>query len=178
MLLRKAIHKTKIFFHKTLQNLKSFLFGGYQKLPKAHPLNPLYCNNSNMEQLDQFYQDFSQQWKSDNDKAVKTSKKSIKSGKLPMNEEDTCIEEQRAPKNKHELEKKIGKREDGYMLAQRMLMNELEMMDMNDDVDYVLDIEEVLHYYSRLTCPVYLDIVDKFFIDMSSEFFHRGDSAL
>lgn len=49
-------------------------------------------------------------------------------------------------------------------------LRELEMLDMSD-VDYVLDIEEVLHYYSRLTCPAYLEIVDKFFIEMYSEFF-------
>ena len=41
-------------------------------------------------------------------------------------------------------------------------LRELEMLDMNN-VEYVLDIEEVLHYYSRLTCPAYLEIVDKFF---------------
>ncbi|XWS69884.1 hypothetical protein CRYUN_Cryun03dG0002100 [Craigia yunnanensis] len=47
-------------------------------------------------------------------------------------------------------------------------LKELEMMDMSN-VDHVLDIEEVLHYYSRLTCPAYLDIVDKFFMDMYTE---------
>ncbi|KAJ1393511.1 hypothetical protein SESBI_34874 [Sesbania bispinosa] len=49
-------------------------------------------------------------------------------------------------------------------------LRELEMLDMSN-VDYVLDIEEVLHYYSRLTCPAYLEIVDKFFMEMYSEFF-------
>ena len=43
------------------------------------------------------------------------------------------------------------------------------MMDIIN-VDHVLDIE-VLYYYSRLTCPAYLDIVDKFFMDMYAEFF-------
>ncbi|CAN6540931.1 unnamed protein product [Malus baccata var. baccata] len=49
-------------------------------------------------------------------------------------------------------------------------LKELEMLDMSN-VDHVLDIEEVLHYYSRLTCPAYLEIVDKFFMEMYSEFF-------
>lgn len=49
-------------------------------------------------------------------------------------------------------------------------LRELEMLDMSN-VDYVLDIEEVLHYYSRLTCPAYLEIVDTFFVEMYSEFF-------
>ncbi|GMP42298.1 hypothetical protein CsSME_00012090 [Camellia sinensis var. sinensis] len=54
--------------------------------------------------------------------------------------------------------------EGGYILAEKM-----REMDMND-VDHVLDIKEVLHNYLHLTCPVYLDIVDNFFVDMYSEF--------
>ncbi|GMP79674.1 hypothetical protein CsSME_00035124 [Camellia sinensis var. sinensis] len=55
----------------------------------------------------------------------------------------------------------------GYMLAEKM--RELEMMDMND-MYHVLDIEKVLHNYSRLTCQIYLEIVDNFFVDIYSEF--------
>lgn len=55
-----------------------------------------------------------------------------------------------------------------WLLAQKL--KELEMMDVSN-VDHVLDIEEVRHYYSRLTCPAYLDIVEKFFMDMYTEFF-------
>ena len=51
-------------------------------------------------------------------------------------------------------------------LAQKM--KDLEMG--VGDVEQVLDIEEALHYYSRLTSPAYLDIVDKFFMDMYTEF--------
>ena len=47
-------------------------------------------------------------------------------------------------------------------------LKELEMLDVSN-VDHVLDIEEVLHYYSRLTCPAYLEIIDKFFMDMFAE---------
>ncbi|KAK7398943.1 hypothetical protein VNO78_10117 [Psophocarpus tetragonolobus] len=47
-----------------------------------------------------------------------------------------------------------------------------ELLKLNmSDVDHVLDIEEVLHYYSRLTCPLYLEIVDKLFMQLYSEFF-------
>lgn len=62
----------------------------------------------------------------------------------------------------------------GYVFVETM--KELEIMDMND-VDHVLDIEEILHYYSRLTCPVYLDLVDTFFMDMYSEFILPQPSA-
>jgi len=53
------------------------------------------------------------------------------------------------------------------VLAQKM--KELDMMD-SGDLEHVLDIEEALHYYSRLKSPVYLDIVDRFFIDINSDF--------
>ncbi|KAL6559885.1 hypothetical protein OROGR_005002 [Orobanche gracilis] len=48
-------------------------------------------------------------------------------------------------------------------------MKDLEMMDV-DDMDHVMDVEEVLHYYSRLRCPTYAGIVERFFTDMYSEF--------
>lgn len=55
------------------------------------------------------------------------------------------------------------------LLAQKM--KELEMMMNVNDVDHVMDIEEALYLYSRLTCPVYVDLLEKFFMDMYSEFF-------
>ncbi|XAR50638.1 hypothetical protein NMG60_11005009 [Bertholletia excelsa] len=165
MLLRKAIQKTKFFLLKTLQNLKSFLFVGYQKLPKARPVNPLY-------------KDFSAQSDSDNEKVLET--KRTTESMEPMNEEDAQIGSFMKLGRKGDLEyrereeKKVESSNEGQrggaqhqMLTEKM--KELEMMDMND-LDHVMDIEEVLHYYSRLRCPVYLEIVDKFFMEMYSEF--------
>lgn len=63
----------------------------------------------------------------------------------------------------------MGVREHRNCMVEQKL-RELEMLDMSN-VDHVLDIEEVLHYYSRLTCPAYLEIVDKFFMEMYSELF-------
>ncbi|KAE9585869.1 hypothetical protein Lalb_Chr24g0395881 [Lupinus albus] len=57
--------------------------------------------------------------------------------------------------------------EGGKVLAQKM--KELEII-KSGDIEHKLDIEEALHYYSRLTSPVYLNIVNKFFMDMNSEF--------
>jgi len=65
-------------------------------------------------------------------------------------------------------------KEHRYCMVEQKL-RELEMLDMNN-VEYILDIEEVLHYYSRLTCPAYLEIVDKFFLEMYSELF--GPSSM
>lgn len=59
---------------------------------------------------------------------------------------------------------------DGGSSALLQKMKELEMMDASD-VDHVLDIEEVLHCYSLLKSPIYLDIVDTFFMDMYHELF-------
>ena len=61
-----------------------------------------------------------------------------------------------------------------HMLAQKM--KELDMME-SGDLEHVLDIEEALHYYSRLKSPVYLDIVDRFFIDINSDFTFPQPSA-
>ncbi|XP_058192467.1 uncharacterized protein LOC131309838 [Rhododendron vialii] len=179
MLLRKAVQNTKIFLHKTLQNLKSVLIGGYQKLPKSRSLNP---NSQNVQQLDDFYKDFSELWESDNEK-MKKNKKTSAFAKVLVEEEgeerNSLInrdEEREMDVKKTGRNSREGKRGEpcpviangGCVLAQKM--KELEMMDVND-VDHVLDIEEVLHLYSRLKSPVYLDIVNKFFMDMYSEFF-------
>jgi len=67
-----------------------------------------------------------------------------------------------------------GMKEGAHDLAQKM--KELEMMNTGD-VEHELDIEEALHYYSRLTSPVYLDIVDKFFTDMHTEFSVQDSSV-
>ncbi|XP_059643569.1 uncharacterized protein LOC132285406 [Cornus florida] len=206
MLLRKTIQKTKILFHKTLQNLKSFLFGAYQKLHKDRPLNHFCSKNSSptTQQLELFYTDFSEHLDSDHDKTTKRKKKKKKNkknvilAKELMKEEEACnsccikLEEHSVVNIKNEVrgeeEKKMGssmreKRGESssrsmnsgnYVLAQKM--KELEMMDVND-VDHVLDVEEVLHYYSLLKSPVYLDIMDKFFTDTYSDLFVPQPSA-
>lgn len=60
------------------------------------------------------------------------------------------------------------RKERSYVVAQKL--KELKMID-NSNEEHMLDVEEILHYYSRLTCPAYLDIVDKFFMEMYSELF-------
>ncbi|KAK9281678.1 hypothetical protein L1049_004582 [Liquidambar formosana] len=194
MMLRKSIDKTKNFFHSTLQNLKSYLFGGYKKLPRASSFNPFSrscsCSNLKNHQLDHFYADVSGRLESDQDKEKKTEKKSTMSAKEPMMEEDASsgsfmtfakrspvkIKQEEGGKEekniRHSHDRKVKEacsrsaNGGGYLLPQKM--KELEMMD-EGNVEHVLDVEEVLHYYSRLRSPVYLDIVDKFFVDMYSE---------
>ncbi|XP_057967881.1 uncharacterized protein LOC131157613 [Malania oleifera] len=204
MLLRKTICKTRNFLHKTLKNLESLIIGEYQKLPKTPPFNPFSCSRSSslkIHQLDHVYADVSSQGESDQDiaRTRKKKKKRIMSSDEPMKDEDSCNEShmksgkqplvQNKQKEKGDKKKskgistKEGKRGEpscknanggAYVLAQKM--KELEKMD-GGDLNHGLDIEEVLHYYSLLKSPVYLDIVDNFFTDMYSDFFHPRTSG-
>ncbi|KAL3528761.1 hypothetical protein ACH5RR_008083 [Cinchona calisaya] len=180
MLLRRTLYKTKSFSQKTTKNLKSFLFGGYQKLPNARFINPFFSARNNslkIQELGDFYRGFSEQWSTLNIGTV--------SPRVLMAEHGECSENHMNntaqiivdnTQIKRTDEQKMEKREEGcdhsenggsQSLAQKM--KDLEMFEV-DDVDHQLDIEEVLHYYSRLKCPAYIDIVDKFFMDMYSEF--------
>ncbi|XP_049345408.1 uncharacterized protein LOC125809907 [Solanum verrucosum] len=69
--------------------------------------------------------------------------------------------------NKKYEEKRI-RDETSYLVAQKL--DELKMLENYKD-EHALDIEQVLYYYSRLTCPAYVEIVDKFFMQIYSELF-------
>ncbi|KAK4269397.1 hypothetical protein QN277_022558 [Acacia crassicarpa] len=143
---------------------------------------------------DQFYNEFYDHLQSDLSMIKRVDSDVLSGSKEPPEEEEehaSCtgnfmsFSKQSEQKNKHEGKVKqktngsyqIGKNKNlshdqhkknggAQVLAQKM--KELEMIDAGD-VEQVLDIEEALHYYSRLTSPVYLDIVDKFFLNMHSE---------
>ena len=197
MLPRETIRKAKVLLHKTLRNFKSFIFGGYQKLPRSLSFNPFLgrSGNSRTYSSDQFYNEFYDILQSDlcrikirNDDMSMTRS----SREPPAMKDDAAVgesivsvakqnpqesvPEDKAREKKNKGDTPLRKKEDlntenvnegAHVLVQKM--KELEMMD-SGDVEHVLDIEEALHYYSRLTSPVYLDIVDKFFMDMHSEF--------
>ncbi|XP_027343220.1 uncharacterized protein LOC113855787 [Abrus precatorius] len=158
-------------------------------------------NNPCYKELEKFYSDFTQQWDSGKERGKRRNKKksvlpspakqneeeqhngsfiSLNNAKDQMKKREECDKQ----KNKRSLTHQRGKQQDSSLTSMRTKENgncmvqkklrELETLDMNN-VDYVLDIEEVLHYYSRLSCPVYLEIVDKFLMEIYSEFF--GDSA-
>ncbi|XVF74584.1 hypothetical protein PTKIN_Ptkin13bG0121500 [Pterospermum kingtungense] len=189
MLLRETIQKTKNFFHKTVENLKCFFFVGYQKLSKPALPAPFSCTGGSRKghQKDRFHAD----WEVGLEEA-KMRKKNAMTLKQQMKEEDECsseicvnfadtspvksIKESEGKEEKKQVgSSQLSKGEEqyyykrnggGYALAQKM--KELEMMDVGD-MEHVLDVEEAIHYYSRLKSPVYLSIVDKFFMDMYSE---------
>lgn len=186
VLLRKTLGKTKNFFYRTFKNLKSFLLAGeyYHKLhnnapPFVNPFNNFYYSSQkSMRELDDPYislspkvqmmimedgecsQSHSSTTERESSMVVENSKKERGGGKEEKKEELCCCN---------------GGRGTHYNLAQKM--KELEMLDLdieeegnNDAVDHLHDIEEVLHHYARLKCPVYLELLDKFFMDMYSEF--------
>ncbi|XP_004503436.1 uncharacterized protein [Cicer arietinum] len=187
MLLRSSISKYKKFFQKTLNKFKSLFSPNYQKLPKTK-VRVIDNNRSYNNELEKFYKDFTEKCDSEKGKSRKRNKKKIV---LPSssekqeekihnlvglkNEMEKREEIEEDQRNKRRLIHQKGKKQDSSsMLKCKSMMEkklkELEMMEMSN-VDYILDIEEVLHYYSRLTSPAYLEIVDKFFMEMYSEFF-------
>ncbi|XP_009611766.1 uncharacterized protein LOC107815365 [Nicotiana tabacum] len=191
MLLKKTIQKTKNFLHKTPRNLKSFLFGGHHKLPKAaRHFNPFFSGSkriskSSIPELDDFYRNYYQQRHQLDHNDILDRKNSGKNTKKSQGiAEVECSESQRKiavrfgmkdieRESRKEEEKKgreiLTRSTSKGSLRLLQKMEELEMMD-REDVDHELDIEEVLHYYSLLNSPVYVDIVDRFFLDMYTEF--------
>ncbi|KAK7335938.1 hypothetical protein VNO80_28085 [Phaseolus coccineus] len=188
MLLRETFRKTKVILHKTIRSFKSAIFGGYQKLPRSLSFNPFLGRSCNARTYtsDQFYNEFYDILQSDLNRIKRgADNNSMSRSRERMEDaantetltkqssqkrvaEDGEVEEKQS-KGSCELGKKecLNMKEGAHELGQKM--KELEMMDTGD-VEHVLDIEEALHYYSRLTSPVYLDIVDKFFTDMHTEF--------
>ncbi|KAG2722939.1 hypothetical protein I3843_02G128000 [Carya illinoinensis] len=198
MLLRETISKTKILFRKTLQNFKSFFFHRYQKLPKLPSFNHLTRGSRNRKdhQKDQFYMSFFDELEANLDKVKESYSSSIMASKEPRkgtedarsgnfvklaNQSPAKSKQQEKEKKTNKERSQIGKREESCskntngeeghgLTAQKM--KDLEMMEAGD-VEQVLDVEEALHYYSRLTSPVYLDLVDKFFMDIYSQQFEE-----
>ncbi|KAK1417325.1 hypothetical protein QVD17_26452 [Tagetes erecta] len=165
MLLRITFCNTKRFLKNTIHTFKSYFAGGYQKLPKTPPCNPFSCTGSRLH-VTRFNHGYTQPETITNHrtKTAATVKELVTSNFKEPNYE---VDHNNTKKEK----KKKSIYEEGEVGSSKCLvtrkLKELEMMDQNN-VDLVLDIEEVLHYYSRLTCPVYRDIIDKFFVEMYS----------
>lgn len=181
MLLRNSISSTRKFFRKTLGNLKS-LFSGvhYQKLPKLSPLEKpfLYADHhrSMAEKLEEDRIKSSNETEDSENKTTErkmTAKEEVtvkrKEGRSSANYNFGELSGESRKSLALKMEKKKDEDDNNNNLLEEKL-KEIEMLDLSD-VDHVLDIEEVLHLYSRLTCPVYLEIVDKFFVETLAEFF-------
>lgn len=183
MLLKETFYNTKNFFYITFQNLKSCLLGGYQKLPKTPLVKPIFSTkNPELHELNNFCKDSSDKSEIPKKMEGRLSPEEEMKGDKKFNGSSMNIVDKSGLKESKE--KKTDKYSKGKQVefiskntdALAKKMKELEMMDVND-MDHVLDIEEVLNYYSRLTCPAYKDIVDKFFMDMYAEYYLPPPSA-
>lgn len=150
--------------------------------------NPPGLEAEQYQELDKFYSDFTRKWDADDKKVRRRTKKketvNVPSSIATNPKVEDQIREDRIQYRsgsstsrslvpaktvrREDSSSKNSKREARSVLVAEKL-KELEMMDMSD-MDQVLDIEEVIHYYSRLSCPAYLEIIDKFFMDMYAEF--------
>lgn len=188
MLLRTTLSNTKKFFQKTVENFKSFLSGGYQRLPKKSPCNSFPCGggggggaldhqvnySQSLKELGKFTREFGNDQQANKGRISK--KKETPTAVLPRKDElvgtrgnprkKKILSEGKRYYQEYSRSARGSDRERSFLVARKL--KELEMLD-NGNVEHVLDIEEVLHYYSRLTCPAYVDIVDQFFMDMYSE---------
>ncbi|XP_022987886.1 uncharacterized protein LOC111485292 [Cucurbita maxima] len=147
MMLRASISSTKKFFNKTLCNFKSFFSNTYQRLPKMDK-DSSFMKNSNGNAVH-----FSKTIRETQMKKVEKNEDSIKIGAT----------------HQRKTQENLKVYDERRMCLVAKKMKELEKLDARD-VDHALDIEEILHYYSRLSCPTYLQIVDKFFMDIFAEF--------
>ncbi|XP_019457413.1 PREDICTED: uncharacterized protein LOC109357809 isoform X2 [Lupinus angustifolius] len=178
------LRSTKKFFQKTLKNFKSFFSPSYyERLPKTPLQNNHFSYSVAATSLEKFY---IEQWDSEKEKEGNRRNKnkaallsSPREQKSEVYNGSSFISFSNAHNKKDQVEKREefdNQNKKRSLTHQRRLciveekLRELEMLDMSN-VDHVLDIEEVLHYYSRLTCPIYLEIVDRFFMQMYSEFF-------
>lgn len=186
MLLANSISGTKKFFQKTLGGLKSFFSKGYyQKLPKSPTTPQPYTVVDDIFYTREYWDHDS---KLNHVPAADKSMKKITSTPTKQGQEfrNGSLQRRREEAYPNEVSNREDdeyyeyssswtakqSREDGrsWLVAEKL--RELEMLDVSN-VDHNLDIEEVLHYYSRLTCPAYLEIVDNFFWQIYSEFFHN-----
>ncbi|KAL9238646.1 hypothetical protein vseg_013042 [Gypsophila vaccaria] len=172
MLLKNSIRKAEKFILKTLQNMKTMLFGSYDSIPRTLFLNPLSCtgiDHNNSRNVDHSRSKFLNRTSSDHSvkQSVRISPENTISVVDQRNVKSMSFENPRKVELKSEHSSRRYASDGTYILAQKM--KELDMMEVGD-VDHALDVEEALSYYSRLSCPVYVEIVDKFFMDMYEEF--------
>ncbi|XP_047963331.1 uncharacterized protein LOC125207873 [Salvia hispanica] len=157
-LIKSTIHKTMKFLTKSFTHLK----------PTKSPANA--NTNTNTNNSDDCYTIFSETNPNSSPNPISNPIKTVTKKKIEDRSET-------AVKEKHTVKEEAAKwRWSGAdVLAQKMI--DLEMTD-SSDIDQAVDVEEVLHYYSRLTCPAYVEIVDDFLMDMYSEFQVSGRRSL
>ncbi|XP_010527206.1 PREDICTED: uncharacterized protein LOC104804590 [Tarenaya hassleriana] len=169
MVFRSSITNTRRFFQKTLENFKSFFSNGYQKLPKSP--NDTSITTKPCKDLT-FYNNNS---KAHNPNIIIPSSPSPPSSSSSLRNKQ-LLAKPRTPATPKQQGRPDHEQKTLYSKPKiqivREKLKELEtVIGVMTDTDHVSDVQEFLHYYSRLRCPAYIDIVEQFFMEMYSEFF-------
>lgn len=184
MFLKISVCKTRKFLTRTIQSVKSFFNEAtYQRLPKT-PLMPFSCVgrhgldktlSQSYRELDKFYTDFTNLQILDNTSS--TILQGSRHASVACSEDYDQNKKRIVRKRIGEVQtvsktcKSVVTREERRCLVAKKL-KELECMDMSN-VENVMDFEEVLHYYTHLTSPVYMEIFDKFFVNIHADLFKQ-----
>ncbi|GJV13197.1 hypothetical protein Tco_1354738 [Tanacetum coccineum] len=161
------LQRTKKFFKKSIQTVKSYFSEGYEKLPK----NPSYNghHNNGRFSLENIYTEFVDHQREPKDHIMAiTYENNTKNSK---NSKPSMLINQQEVRRKNQLihEETSSEIEEKRRCVTKKL-KELESLD-RDNVDHVYDIQEIVRCYSMLTCPVYREMVETFFMEMYSEVF-------
>ncbi|KAL8102408.1 uncharacterized protein LOC141679167 [Apium graveolens] len=174
--IRSSLSSTRKLFQRTIQSVKS-LFSAkkatYQRLPKLPPFKSFSCQSS--RELDRFYSEFTNQWDNETgmqDNVVEVSSTSQLEELRDDHNSNDEKKDSRLIADEETLEKDVIERR--WLVTEKL--KDLEMIDSNN-LDNVQDIEEVLHLYSRLTCPVYIEMLDKFVVDIYADIFNLKASS-
>ncbi|KAI4376617.1 hypothetical protein MLD38_014359 [Melastoma candidum] len=158
------------FLHRTLRGIKSFVSvcgcGNYQKLPKHSPLPPK-C------------QEVINRWDPGHANA--------RSGETPAPSSHSDIQtHNRADCGRRRTAGGGGSggsngdpsshKGSGRSFLVSRKLKELEVLDVGN-IQHVLDVEEAIHYYSLLKCPVYRAIADDFFAEIYAELCRDSTAA-
>lgn len=178
-----SVQKTRKHFPKILHGLKSFLYKRCQKLPRSSLLRPFSCGSTRhkVHRADQCYIDCPYHREFDTDEKMPNNPVASPKEQYKKGEGDggvcsgssikflrPCLEERKIGKRSLSFHPEKGEDVCSEDLIEEK-MRELQKMDVGD-LENVLDMEEALHYYSCLRSPVYLGIVNKFLMDMYSDF--------
>ncbi|CAH8338960.1 unnamed protein product [Eruca vesicaria subsp. sativa] len=148
--------KTNSFFHRTLHSLKSMILRAGKKLsrPQTH-FSCTFCRSNSLDSSDDFYASFLNIWESDLGNSI--------GGGAPLK-----LEQKPQEHGQDHQEKKIEACSSRSLRDCDTMEKKIKEMYVIEtgDIEQALDVEEALHYYSRLRSPVYLNIVDKFLNDL------------
>ncbi|GJV13198.1 hypothetical protein Tco_1354739 [Tanacetum coccineum] len=163
------LQRTKKFFKEQgIPTRQVITFSeGYEKLPK----NPSYNghHNNGRFSLENIYTEFVDHQREPKDHIMAiTYENNTKNSK---NSKPSMLINQQKVRRKNQLihEETSSEIEEKRRCVTKKL-KELESLD-RDNVDHVYDIQEIVRCYSMLTCPVYREMVETFFMEMYSEVF-------